>query len=149
MEFIAGEAVRFLCEQIAVGGLQKLGGDAFSKLLQKLKGLLDYKLAGKPELEQAQEQPEILEAVIVEEFRKDPSFYNNLQELVTQLREAEKERSDINQNTNNFGQMGDVVAGDNVGGDKFTGDKVGGDKFTGDKVLGDKFTGHKFRRSTH
>ena len=128
MEFIAGEAVRFLCEQIAVGGLQKLGGDAFSKLLQKLKGLLDYKLVDRPELEQAQEQPEILEAVIVEEFRKDPNFYNNLQELVTQLREAEKERSNINQstnlsgvtqNTNNSGRMGDVVAGDKFTGDKF------------------------------
>lgn len=75
MEFIAGEAVRFLLEQIAVGGLQKLGGDTFSKLLRQLKGLLDYKLADKPELEQAHEQPKVLEAVIVEEFRRDPDFY--------------------------------------------------------------------------
>jgi fructose-1,6-bisphosphatase len=95
-----------------------------------LKGLLDYKLADKPELEQAHEQPEVLEAVIVEEFRRDPDFYNNLQELVTQLQEAEKKRPNINtnqstnllgvtQNTNNSGQMGDVVAGDKFTGDKF------------------------------
>lgn len=134
MEFIASEAVRFFMEQIAVGGVQRLAGDAFANLLRKLKGLLDYKFAGRPELTQAHEQPEVLEAVIVEEVRKDPDFYNKLKEIVTQLRQAEENRllvntnqstnlSGVTQNTNNSGHMGDVVAGDKVAGDKVAGDK--------------------------
>lgn len=116
LTLLAAEVARFFFMKASEGAITKLGEDSLSKLY-KLKGIIQEKAIRK----EAAENPEVLQAEILEEFSKNGnnSFKKKVEDLVEDLRQVESNNVNANQ-TNQFGSNQAIgsLQGDAIGRDK-------------------------------
>jgi len=120
LTLLAAEVARFFFMKASEGAITKLGEDSLSKLY-KLKGIIQDWLQEKAIRKEAAENPEVLQAEILEEFSKNGnnSFKKKVEDLVEDLRQVESNNVNANQ-TNQFGSNQAIgsLQGDAIGRDK-------------------------------
>lgn len=136
LEILAQTAVMFFLSKTIDGALESIGSDAYKAGFERIKGFLTYKFAGKPELEQAAENPKAFEKLVENTASEEESFKQELEKLVNQLQEAVKTAPPGSISYNNVGYVANqdikspsgeamISGGDAVRG---TQNKVGGNQ---------------------
>lgn len=131
---LAAKAVSFFVSQITCGALEEIGADT-KEYLQKLASLLYKKFAGSQAIEQATENPQILEAEILKEIPKDINFREELETLVKKLENLQTTTTNNNVSQNSSGNQAPNIKMGNVN----------VESNTGNFVIGGNQTINKFR----
>ena len=142
---LAQAAVSFLVTKAAGGAAQTLGSEGYKTALEKLKGFLNYKFAGKYTPEEVNANPEALTSLVSQEASKDEEFRRELERLVKTLEENRKTQDEaiFYENVDSVTNVGaDSISDSNVGNrDVVTGNKVGGSR----NNIGGDYRGSTFR----
>ena len=142
---LAQAAVSFLITKAAGGAAQTLGSEGYKTALEKLKGFLNYKFAGRYAPEEVNTKPEALTSLISQEASKDEAFRRELERLVKTLEEIKKAQDGTTsyENVDSVTNVtADSISDSNVGNrDVVTGNKVGGSR----NNVGGDYRGSTFR----
>lgn len=90
MEALALAAVNLILGKTVEGALTTIGSDTYKAALDRLKGFLTYRFAGRTELEQVEVNQKPLEDLIKERVSQEEFFRRELELLVSQVKEAIK-----------------------------------------------------------
>jgi hypothetical protein len=82
----------------AISAANQIGGGALEEVGAQILKFLQSWFKDKLSIEQAKEQPEILQATIIAEASKDNEFKDALEKLVAKFQEIENNQREINQN---------------------------------------------------
>lgn len=123
---LAEEIVRFFFMKASEGAVQKVGED-FTTNLYKLKGIVQDWLQGRAKKKESAENPEVLEAELIEDFSDSPKSFikGELESLVQELQQIERNNVSASQ-TNEFGNnqaVGSVKGGNVIAGNQTNLDK--------------------------
>lgn len=102
---LAKVAVDLFLGKTLGGVATNIGTDLYKAARQGLQGFLNYKLAGKAELEQAETNPEALENVISQQAYQSEDFRKELEKLVNQVQEAIKNAPSEQTSYSNVGNV--------------------------------------------
>jgi hypothetical protein len=121
LTLLAGEIARFFFMKASEGAIEKIGED-FTTNLYKLKGIIQDWLQTRARGKEAAENPDILEAEIIEEFSNNPNnpLKGKLESLVEELRQVEGNNITATQ-TNKWGNnqtIGSMKGGNAVAGNQ-------------------------------
>lgn len=90
IEALGLAAVNLILGKTVEGALTTIGTDAYKAALNRLKGFLTYKFAGRPELEQIEANPKPFEDLVEEQASQEEFFRRELESLINQVQEAIK-----------------------------------------------------------
>lgn len=120
---LATAAAQYFFIKATDGAIQKLGED-FTTRLYRLKWLIEQWLKNNSKQKEATQEPQILEAELIEDFTKNqnPSFKEELESLVKQLQDIDQAKStNIIINASQRTQHGSSMAMGSVEGSQVSG----------------------------
>ncbi|MEM9814799.1 MAG: hypothetical protein AAF827_00060 [Cyanobacteria bacterium P01_D01_bin.6] len=132
---LAQAAVSFFATKVTEGAIQAFGGDAYKTAIERLKGFLNYKFAGRSELNEIQNNPDQLMSLIEAKASEDRAFKSELENLVETLQEFSSNVDSSGTSYTNVDSVTNLdvgsVTGSNVSGhDVIAGNRVNGGQNT-------------------